>query len=81
MSAAIAANVALIVGGLIYQGWRSMKCSIGLDAAAAGVIRISRISAAISAALGEVAHLLVAPSADITLPAGTIAVLGTVTWV
>lgn len=37
MSAAIAANVQLIVGGLIYQGWRSMKCSIGLDAAAAEV--------------------------------------------
>lgn len=31
MSAAIAADVALIVGGLIYRGWRSMKCSIGLD--------------------------------------------------
>ncbi|MCA3359213.1 MAG: hypothetical protein ING02_14550 [Roseomonas sp.] len=37
MSAAIAAEVALIVGGVIYRGWRSMKCSIGLDAAAAEV--------------------------------------------
>lgn len=37
MSAAIAAEVALIVGGLIYRGWRSMKCSIGLDAAAAEI--------------------------------------------
>jgi prophage tail gpP-like protein len=37
MSAAIAADVALIVGGLIYRGWRSMKCSIGLDAAAAEI--------------------------------------------
>jgi uncharacterized phage protein gp47/JayE len=50
------------------------------EAQPGGTIRISRISAAISAALGEVAHLLVAPAADITLPAGTIAVLGTVTW-
>jgi uncharacterized phage protein gp47/JayE len=51
------------------------------EAAPGGVIRVSRISAAISGALGEVAHLLIAPTADITLPAGTIAVLGTVTWV
>jgi uncharacterized phage protein gp47/JayE len=50
------------------------------EAEPGGTIRISRISAAISAALGEVAHLLVAPAADITLPAGTIATLGTVTW-
>ena len=51
------------------------------EAEPGGVIRVSRISAAISAALGEVAHLLIAPTADITLPAGTIATLGTVTWV
>jgi uncharacterized phage protein gp47/JayE len=50
------------------------------EAQPGGTIRVSRISAAISAALGEVAHLLVAPAADIALPAGTIAVLGTVTW-
>jgi uncharacterized phage protein gp47/JayE len=51
------------------------------EAEPGGVIRVSRISAAISGALGEVAHLLIAPTADITLPAGTIAVPGTVTWV
>jgi uncharacterized phage protein gp47/JayE len=50
------------------------------EAEPGGVIRVSRISAAISGALGEVAHLLVAPSGDIALPAGTIAVLGAVTW-
>lgn len=50
------------------------------EAEPGGVIRVSRISDAISGALGEVAHLLIAPAADITLPAGTIAVLGTVTW-
>jgi uncharacterized phage protein gp47/JayE len=50
------------------------------EAEPGGVIRVSRMSAAISGALGEVAHLLVAPTADIALPAGTIAVLGTVTW-
>ena len=37
MSAAIAATVELTVDGLIYRGWRSMKCSIGLDAAAAEI--------------------------------------------
>ena len=50
------------------------------EAEPGGIIRVSRISAAISAALGEVAHVLVTPTADITLPAGTIATLGTVTW-
>jgi uncharacterized phage protein gp47/JayE len=50
------------------------------EAAPGGTIRISRISAAISGALGEVAHLLINPTADIALPAGTIATLGAVTW-
>jgi uncharacterized phage protein gp47/JayE len=50
------------------------------EAEPGGVIRVSRMSAAISGALGEVAHLLTSPTADITLPAGTIATLGTVTW-
>jgi uncharacterized phage protein gp47/JayE len=50
------------------------------EAEPGGVIRVSRLSAAISGALGEVAHLLLAPSGDIAMPAGTIAVLGTVTW-
>ncbi len=50
------------------------------EAEPGGVIRISRISSAISGALGEVAHVLITPTADITLPAGTIATLGTVTW-
>ena len=51
------------------------------EAEPGGVIRVSRISAAISGALGELAHLLSVPTADITLPAGTIATLGAVTWV
>jgi uncharacterized phage protein gp47/JayE len=51
------------------------------EAQPGGIIRVSRISAAISGALGEVAHLLSVPTADITLPAGTIATLGAVTWV
>lgn len=37
MSAAIAATVELTVDGLTYRGWRSMKCSLGLDAAAAEI--------------------------------------------
>lgn len=45
-----------------------------------GVLRVSRLSAAISAAAGEVSHILSAPVADVVLPTGTIAVLGTVTW-
>lgn len=50
------------------------------EAEPGGTVRISRISAAISAAAGEVSHLMSAPAADIVLPVGTIAVLGTVTW-
>ena len=46
-----------------------------------GTLRMSRLSAAISAAAGEASHVLSDPSADLVLPSGTIAVLGTVTWV
>lgn len=51
------------------------------EAEPGGTLRVSRLSAAISAAAGEVSHNLSAPAADVILPAGTIAVLGTVTWV
>ena len=50
------------------------------EASPGGTLRLSRLSAAISAAAGEVSHTLSAPTADVVLPAGTIAVLGTVTW-
>lgn len=50
------------------------------EAEPGGILRVSRLSAAVSAAAGEVSHLLSAPAADVVLPAGTIAVLGTVTW-
>lgn len=43
-------------------------------------LRRSRISAAISAAAGETWHALVAPAADVTLAAGEVATLGTVTF-
>lgn len=46
-----------------------------------GTIRRSRLSAAISAAAGEVSHVLSVPAADVVLPSGTIPVLGVVTWV
>jgi uncharacterized phage protein gp47/JayE len=50
------------------------------EAQPAGTVRVSRISAAISAAAGEFSHVLSVPAADVVLPTGTIAVLGTVTW-
>jgi uncharacterized phage protein gp47/JayE len=43
-------------------------------------LRRSRISAAVSAAAGETWHALVAPAADVTLGAGEVAVLGTVSF-
>jgi len=45
-----------------------------------GTLHVSRLSAAISAAAGEFSHILSAPAADVSLPGGTIAVLGAVTW-
>lgn len=50
------------------------------EGAPGGVVRVSRLSAAISTATGEVSHILSAPTADVVLPTGTIPVLGTVTW-
>jgi uncharacterized phage protein gp47/JayE len=50
------------------------------EAEPGGTVRVSRLSAAISAATGEVSHILSVPAADVVLPAGTIPVLGTVTW-
>ena len=50
------------------------------EAEPGGTLRVSRLRAAISAAAGETWHALAAPSADIVLPAGQVATLGTVTW-
>jgi uncharacterized phage protein gp47/JayE len=50
------------------------------EAEPGGTLRVSRLRAAISAAAGEVWHALAAPSADVVLPAGQVATLGTVTW-
>lgn len=46
-----------------------------------GTIRVSRLREAISIAAGEVYHQLTAPAADVVMPAGTIARLGTQTWI
>ncbi|RAT16171.1 MULTISPECIES: baseplate J/gp47 family protein [Lonsdalea] len=50
------------------------------DGTPSGVIKPSRISEAISIATGEYSHVLVSPSADITLGASELAVLGDVSW-
>lgn len=50
------------------------------EAEPGGTLRISRMSAAISAAAGEVWHTLVAPAADVVRSAGEISTLGTVTF-
>lgn len=51
------------------------------DASPGGVIYLSRISEAISAAEGEVAHTLTVPAADVTHTVGQIATMGTITWI
>lgn len=45
-----------------------------------GIIFLSRINEAISLAAGEQRHVLVSPVADVSVPAGKIATLGTLTW-
>lgn len=53
---------------------------IAREAVPAGTIRVSRLREAISAAAGEVWHDLVSPATDVTLSAGQISTLGSVTW-
>jgi uncharacterized phage protein gp47/JayE len=50
------------------------------DAEPGGVLRRSRLSAAVSAAAGESWHELIAPAADVSLDPGEIAVPGTVSF-
>lgn len=47
----------------------------------AGTVLISHLREAISTAVGETDHVLIAPVADVALPANTVAVPGTFTWV
>jgi len=50
------------------------------DGNGSGTILLSHLDEAISIATGETDHVLVAPTADITLSVGEIATLGTITW-
>lgn len=50
------------------------------EAQPGGTLRLSRLSAAVSAAAGEVWHRITVPAADVVLPPGQIATLGVVTW-
>ena len=50
------------------------------DSEPGGTIHLSRVREAISSAQGEMNHMLVAPTNDVTYAAGEIAVAGTVTW-
>jgi uncharacterized phage protein gp47/JayE len=50
------------------------------EATPGGTLRLSRISEAISLAVGEDYHYLNTPSADVTSPDYTLSTLGTITW-
>jgi uncharacterized phage protein gp47/JayE len=50
------------------------------EAEPGGTLRLSRLSAAVSAATGETWHRVTVPAADVVLAAGQVATLGTVTW-
>ncbi|MDH4319865.1 MAG: baseplate J/gp47 family protein [Desulfobulbaceae bacterium] len=50
------------------------------DGAGSGTILLTHIAEAISIAAGETDHSLVSPAADVTLTAGQISTMGTITW-
>ncbi|MBN7120345.1 phage baseplate protein [Erwinia billingiae] len=50
------------------------------DGVPEGVLKLSRISEAISIATGEYSHTLVSPAADITIGKGEVGVVGTISW-
>ena len=82
--AAVAVNVTLQISPDTAATRSAVQAALAaffLAEAEPGVtLRRSRISAAISAAVGETWHSLAAPSADVTLTAGQVATLGTVSF-
>jgi uncharacterized phage protein gp47/JayE len=50
------------------------------DGVPEGVLKLSRISEAISIATGEYSHTLVSPAADISIGKGEVGVVGTISW-
>lgn len=50
------------------------------EASPGGAVLLSHLRAAVSAAAGEVDNAVIAPSADIAVPVGSLAVLGVITW-
>jgi uncharacterized phage protein gp47/JayE len=46
-----------------------------------GTLLISRMREAISIAAGEFDHVLISPTANVSVTAGNIITMGTVTWV
>jgi uncharacterized phage protein gp47/JayE len=50
------------------------------DGVPEGVLKLSRISEAISIASGEYSHTLVSPAADISIGKGEVGVVGTISW-
>lgn len=53
---------------------------IARESVPGGVLYISHIRAAISAAVGETNYDLISPSVDVALAAGQLTIMGTVTW-
>ncbi|WNK52247.1 baseplate J/gp47 family protein [Pantoea agglomerans] len=50
------------------------------DGVPEGVLKLSRISEAISIATGEYSHTLVSPAADVLIAKGEVGVVGTISW-
>ncbi|MEN4576618.1 hypothetical protein ABEH22_14620, partial [Pantoea agglomerans] len=50
------------------------------DGVPEGVLKLSRISEAISIATGEFSHTLVSPAADVLIAKGEVGVVGTISW-
>lgn len=58
-----------------------LREAVPSDGAGQGTILLSHIREAISVALGEVDHVLVAPAADVVPALGHMAVMGAITWI
>ena len=58
----------------------SLRLFYRREASLGSVIRISRISEAVSLAAGETHHMLLAPTADVVCEQDEIAVLGGISW-
>jgi uncharacterized phage protein gp47/JayE len=78
VQAAVTAQLSSLIANQCTPGGTSL---INGQPVAGGLLYLSHIWAAISAAAGEVDFTLIGPTANVTVPSGSITTMGTVSWV